>query len=311
MEARRSHSTFIWNSHLFVAGGRTHDLGPFYRDMWCLDLSKLDKWVELDPYPVPMSTTGPFSGWIMLVHDDRAYLFTGRRELDYYDLRLKRWSSVQTTYEPTEADRKAGIKDSWFYPGKGRCFCDSTQHIAGDKLYVFGGTHMTTNVGCNLFMELDLKTKKWRRLDGEPNTITPRWDAPGPRKTPVSWVNGSQDRIYLMGGELDRSGGYTRNEPHRGEEGYVFPDMWSWDIKAEKWQRERASGNRPCARSEVAYCFVRRLSPSSNTLVDAQFVLESKTWKSGTIWRVLAFAANRLEQHAYVTVYILCRYVHL
>ncbi|RDB24340.1 hypothetical protein Hypma_008408 [Hypsizygus marmoreus] len=28
--------------------------------------------------------------------------------------------------------------------------------------------------------------------------------------------------------------------------------MWSWDIQAEKWRRERLAGNPPCPRTEIA-----------------------------------------------------------
>lgn len=256
IEARTHHASFIWNGHLFVAGGRLSGLGPFYRDLWTIDLAKLDRWVQLDSYPVPFSTSSAFIGWTMLVHEDKAYLFTGRPDLDYYDLHEKKWGSVRTTYQPTAEDKKAGIRGSWFYPKYGRGAIDSTQQIVRGKLYVFGGTHDTTSIGCNLFMELDLETKIWRRLDGEQMPVNPRWDLPSPRKTPVSWVNSAQDRIYLMGGECDRTGASLTREPHGADEGFVYPDMWSWNIDAGRWRRERISGNPPCARSEVAYCFV-------------------------------------------------------
>ena len=204
-----------------------------------------------------MSRSGAFLGWnfIPCPEHRKAYLFTGRPELDYFDLTTKKWGSIMTKFIRNDpADTKAGIK-SWPYPGSK--LTDSTQQIINEKLYVFGGTHGTTNIGCNLFMVLDLRTKEWRRLSGYP---MPPKDSdvtcPGPRKTPSSWPDHLARKFYLIFGECDRTGAVLRNEMHGGDVGHAYDDFWSWDIDAGKWQRERLVGNVPCPRSEAACVYV-------------------------------------------------------
>ncbi|KAJ7764247.1 hypothetical protein B0H16DRAFT_1718189 [Mycena metata] len=90
----------------------------------------------------------------------------GDPTIDVFDLVTESWASFRTTYTPTAADIQAGVTDGWPYP---RQLCnDATIQIAHNKImmYIFGGDHGTTSVGCNLFMELDLTTRKWRRLTG-------------------------------------------------------------------------------------------------------------------------------------------------
>ncbi|KAF8883072.1 hypothetical protein CPB84DRAFT_1713436 [Gymnopilus junonius] len=250
---RMTFSSFIWDGNLYIAGGRPDSLGPFHRDIYALDLNKLDGWKSLPPYPQPMSRTSAFLGWniIPCPEHKKAYLFTGRQEVDYFDLTTKTWGSIMTKFVRDEpADTKAGVK-TWPYPGSQ--LTDSTQQIINEKLYVFGGTHKITNIGCNLFMVLDLKTQEWRRLSGYP--MPPKdSDAtcPGPRKTPNSWHDHLSKKFYLIFGECDRSGASLQNEMHGGECGHPYDDFWSWDIVAGKWIRERMVGNVPCPRSEAA-----------------------------------------------------------
>lgn len=125
---------------------------------------------------------------------------------------------------------------------------DLTQEIFEEKLYVFGGTHAKTNIACNLFMVLDLKTSKWRRLSG---SVTPSQDSdstPGPRKTPSSWVDPTTKKFCLLFGECDRSGAWLKGEMHGAKVGWSFDDFWTWDIVKKTWTRENA----PRPRSEVA-----------------------------------------------------------
>ncbi|KDR67041.1 hypothetical protein GALMADRAFT_232259 [Galerina marginata CBS 339.88] len=250
---RMTFSSFIWEGHLYIAGGRRDSLGPFYRDIFSLDLNKLDGWRTLPEYPQPMSRTSAWLGWNLIPCPEhkKAYLFTGRPVVDFFDLTTKTWGSITTKFVRTEpADTQAGIK-AWPYPGTQ--LTDSTQQIIREKLYVFGGTHANTNVGCNLFMVLDLKTKEWRRLSG--TAMAPR-DAdvtvPGPRKTPNSWHEPAANKFCLIFGECDRMGASLKGELHGGECGHAFDDFWSWDIGARKWTRERMVGNVPCPRSEAA-----------------------------------------------------------
>ncbi|KAF7342586.1 hypothetical protein MSAN_02015300 [Mycena sanguinolenta] len=259
-EGRQSFSSFIWNSRLYVAGGRKSEKGPYYRDIWTLDLTKLDAWRQLPDYPIPVSRSGNFLGWNMVVYNDTALLFTGRPDLDVFDLTSESWSTIPTTYAPTAADYAAGVDRprSWAWP----VFMsyDSAMQLVGDKLYVFGGGHGTTVMGCNLFMVLDLATRTWRRLSG---TVRVRehgdYECPGPRKTAASWVSADKSRIYLLFGIFDREEAYRNNEPHGETIPFGCSDFWSWSIKDEVWRQERMAGNAPCARTEMACAYNEKL----------------------------------------------------
>ncbi|KAJ7200490.1 hypothetical protein B0H12DRAFT_1164427 [Mycena haematopus] len=257
-DGRENFSSWIWNSQLYVAGGRQTSTGPWYRDMWALDLSKLDAWRKLPDYPIPVQTSGMFLGWNMLVYRDKAILFTGRPTVDTFDLRSETWGSFQTTYSSTPGDIEAGVVDNWPYPGK---ICtDATMQILNDKLYVFGGHHRTTNMGSNLFMELDLVTRKWRRLSGTVRVaLHGDYSCPGPRKSASSWVSEDRTRIYLVFGSFDREAAKSHGELHGADEAYGYPDFWSWSVEKETWRQERMSGNPPCARTEVACAYNEKL----------------------------------------------------
>jgi hypothetical protein len=239
---------------LYVAGGRKDSLGPFYRDLWYLDLKELDRWRPLPDYPIPMSVSGAFLNWNMVLHGSKAYLFTGRSKVDYFDLATEKWGHIVTTYTATRKDRSAGITN-WPYPGM--LLSDSAQQITRGRLFVFGGAHKSTSIGCNLFMELNLETKIWRRLSGYVMAPTNNdYSCPGPRKSAGSWVSKDKDRFYLLFGQCDRQGAGLKAEPHGGSSAYPFEDMWSWDLNSEKWRRERLSGNPPCPRTEMACTYV-------------------------------------------------------
>lgn len=229
--------------------------------MWTLDLATRDAWRRLPDYPVANATSGMFLGWNILVHGDTALLFTGRPAVDVFDLKTETWGSFVTTFAPTTADIAAGVVGDWPYPGQ-TC-CDTTMQILNDKLYVFGGSHGTTSMGCNLFMELDLLTRKWRRLSGTVRVIQHGdYSCPGPRKSAASWVSLDRTRIFLLFGSFDREAAHFHNEPHGGDEAFGYHDFWSWSVRDEVWRRERMSGNPPCSRTEMAYVYV---SPIEST----------------------------------------------
>ncbi|KAJ6549863.1 hypothetical protein B0H19DRAFT_1159907 [Mycena capillaripes] len=257
-EGRENFACFIWNSKLYVAGGRRTALGPWYRDFWVLDLINRDVWRQLPDYPHGIAESGMFTGWNMLVHNNTAILFTGRPTVDVFDLQKETWASFRTTYSPTAADVQAGVKNDWPYP-KQLC-SDSTMQIVHNKLYVFGGQHGTTSVGCNLFMELDLATRKWRRLTGYVRAPEHAdYSCPGPRKSASSWVSTDKKRIFLTFGHADRERASLNNELHGANSAFGYEDMWSWSIDAERWRRERMSGNPPSARTEMACSYNEKL----------------------------------------------------
>ncbi|KAJ7088234.1 hypothetical protein C8R43DRAFT_298122 [Mycena crocata] len=256
---RENFACFIWNSHFYLAGGRRSSAGPFYRDFWVLDLKTHDSWRELPDYPVSLRQSGRFVGWNMLLHNNTAILFTGRPTVDVFDLQSETWSSFLTTYTPTAEDIQAGVQSGWPYPANQ--LEDATMQIAHGKLYVFGGSHGTTVVGCNLFMELDLTTRKWRRLTGYVRSPQHAdYSCPGPRKSASSWVSTDKKRIFVMFGQADREGGKMHSELHiHGTSAFGYEDMWSWSIEDARWRRERMSGNPPCSRTEMASAYNEKL----------------------------------------------------
>ncbi|KAJ7834346.1 hypothetical protein B0H14DRAFT_3871395 [Mycena olivaceomarginata] len=231
-EGRQNFSSFIWHSCLYIAGGRKSERGPYYRDIWTLDLNKLDAWRQLPDYPVPAPATGLFLGWNMVLYNNVALLFTGRPTIDVSDLKTETWSSFHATYTPTSADTATGVLHSWPYPGY-KSF-DSAMQIIGDKMYVFGGGHGSTLMGCNLFMELDLSTRKWRRLSGTVRvTEHGNYSCPGPRKSPASWVSEDRTRIYILFGIFDREEAHRYSELHGETVPFGCSDFWSWSVKEE------------------------------------------------------------------------------
>lgn len=164
---------------------------------------------------------------------------------------------MPTRFKPNNPDDEAaGIKD-WPYPKNELRY--STQQLVDGKLYVFGGTHGMLGDGCNLFMVLDLGTKQWRRLSG---TVEPRpkgdYSCPGHRQNASSWVDKDGDRIFLLFGECDRLASPTSTKRILVC-GYSYDDLWTWNIKTEKWFRGKMDGNSPCARTEAACVYVRLL----------------------------------------------------
>ncbi|EDR04766.1 uncharacterized protein LACBIDRAFT_330381 [Laccaria bicolor S238N-H82] len=256
--ARFGFASFIWRTRLYMAGGQT-DARHSFRDLWCLDLSQVQQeWRRLEDYPIPLAVTGQFYGWQMKIRDDKAYLFTGRPELDFYDLLSERWSSVMTTYVPTAEDRYAGVEGDWPYPGFR--VVEAAVELAHDKLLVFGGTHKGSALGCNLLMELDLTSNTWKRLSGF--VITPLWghrSLPGPRKAAASWLNSSQDTLHILFGLSDRYAAQLEQQSHGAQDSYAYDDLWSWDIKSHGWSKKKLCGNPPSPRCEMAYCYNRKL----------------------------------------------------
>jgi hypothetical protein len=260
---RMKFASFIWKSRLYVFGGWQGDLSsanPFFKDFWCLDLSVDDserKWRRLADYPqnVPAAISWSF---VVEEDEDKAYLITGKAQVDYFDLANETWGRIKTTFTPTEEDKRVGgIKGNWPFPGQ--TLADSTVIINKRKIYTFGGDHGDTGLGCNLFMELDLDTQKWTRLSGYVQApLYNDYDLPGPRVSACGWVGPTKDRIYMCFGQANRDGAQMKGERHGAKSAFAYNDFWSWDLEWKKWRRERMEGNPPALRTEMAYTFVRR-----------------------------------------------------
>ncbi|KAF8581947.1 hypothetical protein K439DRAFT_188605 [Ramaria rubella] len=239
MTSRSGFSYFVWEGHLYIAGGEKNIHGPQYRDFWSLDLENLDSWRPLPSYPISEDITGKFVGWTMAVHGDKAYLFNGCLQVDFFDLITRTWGFIQTTYTgPGE----------WPYGPKS--LCDYTMQMVDGHMYVFGGSQKTLPLGNNLFIKLNISTRQWTHLSG---TVQPQADdsCPGPRRCTTSWTNATKDKIYLMYGEADRQGAKLRNQEHGASFGYGYDDLWTWSIPGERWTKEKIRGNPPCARAEM------------------------------------------------------------
>ncbi|KAI0823483.1 hypothetical protein BC628DRAFT_1324930 [Trametes gibbosa] len=240
--SRMAHACFIHESRLYVCGGQRSGTFDVYKDVWRLDLVRMNGWRELPSYKQP------FLNCQMAVHDGRAYLFRGSSVVDYLDIERERWGSIQTRFVNAKGERL-----TWPYT---RGVTDYVVHIVDGKLYVFGGKYQRP-VGCNYFAVLDIATKTWRHLSGihDSAPLKPNYDEPGVRKNLASWVDESAKKIYIMYGMADRQGAAMFESDLGSSEGFVYDDYWSWDIAKGKWQRERVIGNFPCPRAEMSCCY--------------------------------------------------------
>ncbi|KAJ6534132.1 hypothetical protein B0H19DRAFT_439818 [Mycena capillaripes] len=239
--SRMGFASFVFEGHLYVLGGEKYLSGPWYRDFWCIDLTALDEWCALPAYPIPKSVTGNLMGYSMVVHGDSAYLFTGRRDVDVFNLRTLTWSSLRTSFADSQR---------WPYPRDN--IVDYAMQCVGGKIYVFGGAHQQSPVGCTLLMELDIATRTWTRLSGTVQPTTALYAGPGPRRLPCSWVGKDKNTIFVLYGVADRQAAGLTNQPHGAVNSYAHDDLWAWDIAAGAWTQRRLVGNIPAPRSEMA-----------------------------------------------------------
>ncbi|KIJ53308.1 hypothetical protein M422DRAFT_155475 [Sphaerobolus stellatus SS14] len=246
MTPRLGFASWIWKSRLYIAGGEYSLEGPHYRDLWCLDLNKMDKWRKLPKYPLPELLSGTFTGWPMVVHEDKAYLFNGTPQLDVFDLKKERWDYLQVEFLGT---------------GKWASFegiSDFLMQVANGKIYLFGGTIEESPLGCNLLVEFDLAKKTCKVLSG---TVNPEENdhLPGPRRSCSGWVDKEQKNLYIMCGEANRQGAWISGKPHGAKSSWAYDDLWSWNFESKKWTKENILGNPPCARSEMGSTYNSKL----------------------------------------------------
>ncbi|KAJ6453239.1 hypothetical protein C8R47DRAFT_1229114 [Mycena vitilis] len=239
--SRMGFASFVFEGHLYILGGEKYLNGPWYRDFWSIDLAALAEWRALPDYPVPKSVTGDLVGYSMVVHGESAYFFTGRRELDVFNLRSQTWGSLRTTFPGSEA-----------WPYSRDRIVDYAMHCVRGKIYVFGGSHMLSEVGCTLLMELDVAARTWARLHGTAQPIHASYSGPGPRRSAGSWVGKDQNTLFVMYGVADRQTAGFANQAHGSVNAYAHDDLWAWDIAASSWSQRRLVGNVPSPRSEMA-----------------------------------------------------------
>ncbi|KAF8581950.1 hypothetical protein K439DRAFT_1618627 [Ramaria rubella] len=217
MATRTGSASFVWNGHLYIAGGEKSVDGHTYRDIWSLDLEKLDMWNPLPSYPI---------------------LSPLPLKVDFFDLISRKWGFIKTTYSS---------QYDWPYVGP---VSEYAMQIVDGRLYVFGGTHDRTQLGCNLFLVLDIATKTWRRMSGSAIPVADN-SCPGPRRYPTSWANKAGSKIYIMYGEANRQ---IMQEKHGAMSGYGYDDIWSWSIPEGKWKKEKFSSlSRWCLGSQPEF----------------------------------------------------------
>lgn len=109
-ERRAYHSSFTWNSKLFVFGGKDISVGHL-NSLWCLDLSQIQGLTqgesEFKQHPEweQLTTTGnipkPIANHTSVVFENKMYLFGGsggmceNTELYCLDLNKNYWSVVK------------------------------------------------------------------------------------------------------------------------------------------------------------------------------------------------------------------------
>lgn len=253
-------ASFVWNreyatsamlmyspattGRFYVLAGKSLE-GPFHRDFHFMDLDHIGEWHQLFAYPHSELDIEEISGWQMGVHEDEAYMFTGTKRMDCFDLATETWGEIRTRCEGSWTWELSDLQDYGM-------------QVLNGRMYVFGGTHPECMLGCNLWMVLDIATRTWRKLSGDARTRKADNNVPGPRRLPVMWTDmrDGVQKIWLMYGEADRMSAGMLGEPHSAMYGYGCNDLWSWNVQKEVWQRERIMGNPPCPRSEMGYTFV-------------------------------------------------------
>ncbi|KAF7345724.1 hypothetical protein MVEN_01592500 [Mycena venus] len=235
--------------HLYILGGEKHLRGPFHRDFWRINLTSLDDWEPLPSYPVPVSVTENISSYSMTVVGSCAYLFTGftgRPDIDIFNLRTRTWTSIRTSM--------AIDGEAWPYPSSN--ILDYSMQSVGQTIYVFGGSHDDSPLGCTLLVALDVPTLRWTRLSGSAFARIASYDGPGPRRRACSWVgkNGKDGNMtfFVMYGEANRQGALLAGMPHGASNSFSHEDLWGWDTKAGGWTQRRLLGNVPSPRMEMA-----------------------------------------------------------
>ncbi|KAK7446264.1 hypothetical protein VKT23_014469 [Stygiomarasmius scandens] len=233
-QGRTSHAAFIWRRRLYIGGGLDD---PSYMDL------ETRKWKRLPDIP-SNSRDSCLSGIRpMRVWQDKVHLFSGRLQVQVFDLVTEKWSILNTSLPRNK---------SWPYPSSGLEAFNTA--LLDDTLYVFGGQDSNDALGNNLFMALHLPTAKWDHISGTP-TMIPKKDQPECRTLPAMWAVPEQRKIYVMYGSALRTHARFGNRPHGAEIDHTWDDQWSFHVDERKWKRERMRGNYPSPRTEHASVF--------------------------------------------------------
>ncbi|KAH8823442.1 hypothetical protein DL96DRAFT_1617564 [Flagelloscypha sp. PMI_526] len=245
--SKTDYAHFVHEGRLYVVGGKKEP-GDWDAsgEMLSLDLENFDRWRKEPDCPIQSCF-----GYRITLHRNKAWLITGGKRVHYFDLASKKWDTLLTSFKPSRTDRDAGVVDwPWSYNAR-QGLRSATVQSANGKLYVFGGYHNSSHMGTNLFMELDLDTKTWKRLAGKAD-CSPDYSGPSPRVFPCSWINKDETKFFVAFGSIDRPAGMLDKPRHPAFalDGHTPWDFWSWEFSTQTWTRERWTGNCPSPRSE-------------------------------------------------------------
>ncbi|KAL7275702.1 hypothetical protein RUND412_001344 [Rhizina undulata] len=244
-------ASWIWNGNFYIAGGQSA-LQERIRDVWVLSLTNEDvenrKWRRLQDIP-SRALGGPHelstAGLVMKVFDSKAWLFFGSRTLWVFDLVTETWNKKQTTFTTLNGKNK-----QWPYVGDH--LSDYAMEIWKGKMYVFGGQDGRMQLGCNLFMALDLEKLSWEHLSGTSEAKATH-DVPMLRVHPEAWVLPEEETLFIMYGNANRMGeGLGSSGQHGAECDYTYEDIWAYSFETKKWRREKTRGDYPSPRTEFS-----------------------------------------------------------
>jgi len=267
-------SFYFITGYLYVCGGQRGAAGPYYFDFWRLNLRLMDQWESL---PMFRNTTDDISDCGFAMNGPIAYLFMGSAVLKCFDTRNMAWFELRTTLQTDDVLKR------WPYSRNFRMF--SIQSVR-DRIYVFGGQDAQCVAGCDLFMELDIPNKRWRRLSGKLSAVKPSFSSPGLRIGAASWVNRDQTKIFIMNGYADRVGALQQGVEHGGDRNHLYNDLWSWDITKRMWTKHKIHGNSPGPRSGMACLYVRSKSIIQQSATEESIQSESYTRLRDNFWRL-------------------------
>ncbi|KAH0608213.1 uncharacterized protein H6S33_002265 [Morchella sextelata] len=247
-------ATWIWRGKLYVAGGQSA-MQDRVRDMWCLNLSTKPeerKWRRL--VDIPHHTQGgpqehSTAGIVMKVWEDKAWLFFGSKTVWAFDLVEETWEKKTTVLKK---------KKKW--PYEKNDLSEYAMEVYKGKMYVFGGQDGRMQLGCNLFMALDLKDLTWELISGTSEPVATH-DSPMLRVHPEAWVIPKENKLFIMYGNANRMGESLggREGTHGAECDYTYEDIWAFSFSTKTWTREKTRGNYPCPRTEFSCAYNPRL----------------------------------------------------
>lgn len=150
--------------------------------------------------------------------------YTQFNETWAFDIATLTWSKVATTGGPA-----AGLTNATM-----------AHHPVRNALYLFGGNSSSSGLTLtpsNALWKLDLATGAWSRLN-------PVGQAPAARQYHAMALDAAGDRLYVYAG--GDAGAFT---------GPFLKDVWSYDLKADRWEEISTTGGEGVGRMRTGLAF--------------------------------------------------------